>query len=42
MLHVAKEWGVRPSDVMEWSVEEYGLARAYLSRIAELSKPEES
>ena len=38
---VAKEWGVRPAEVMQWGVDEFGLALAYLERAAELRNPTE-
>lgn len=35
IIHVAHEWGIRPVNVLEWSVPEFALAIAYLAKRAE-------
>jgi hypothetical protein len=42
IVHVAKEWNVPPSNVLDWSKDEFMLAVAYLKRrAAESAKPQE-
>jgi hypothetical protein len=41
LLHVAKEWGVQPSSVMDWGQAETMHAMAYLHHMAQLRKPPE-
>jgi hypothetical protein len=38
LIHVAKEWGIPPSKVLDWSEAEYWLAVAYLKHIADPPK----
>lgn len=35
-MHVAKEWGVPPDSIFDWSDRAYGLAIAYLNRLKEM------
>ena len=37
-MHVAKEWGVQPAKLLEWSDQEFSLAIAYLNHMAEMSR----
>lgn len=41
-MTLAKEWGVRPAEILNWSEIEVSLALSYLVQMAEANKPPES